>query len=80
MDYKKSIIMYEDTRDTTGSNDESSKEEDLMRRVLIGTIGLVFIISLAGCAELKQLRMDNADLKTKVEQLNKDNQTCLDNL
>ncbi len=51
-----------------------------MKRMLIGTLGFIFIISLTGCAELKQLRIDNTDLKTRVEQLNKDNQTCRENL
>lgn len=32
--------------------------------------------SLTGCAELKQLRMENADLKCSLDQINKEKQAC----
>jgi chemotaxis protein MotB len=57
-----------------------AKGEDLMKRMLIWTLGLGLIISLTGCAELKQLRVDNASLKTRVEQLDMENRTCQDAL
>ncbi|MBN2299434.1 MAG: OmpA family protein [Deltaproteobacteria bacterium] len=41
---------------------------------------VAFVFSLTGCAELKQLRVENADQKVMIEQLNKDYQICQNTL
>jgi chemotaxis protein MotB len=47
-----------------------------MKRVLYWVFVVMFFFSLIGCSELKQLRIETADQKMKIEQLNKDNQAC----
>ena len=42
--------------------------------------GFLFATVLSGCAELKQLRVENADQKAIIEKLNKDFQACQDSL
>lgn len=51
-----------------------------MKTTLVGTLMVLFFFLLTGCAELKQLRIENADQKGKIEQLNKDIQACQDDL
>lgn len=47
-----------------------------MKRILVGALVVLSVLFLAGCAELKQLRVENAFMKGKIEQLNNDNQAC----
>lgn len=51
-----------------------------MRRALWGAFTAFFIFFMAGCAELKQLRVETADQKTKIEQLTQDNESCQSSL
>jgi chemotaxis protein MotB len=51
-----------------------------MKRVVLGAFTAFFIFSLAGCAELKQLRVETASQKTQIEQLTQDNQSCQSSL
>jgi septal ring factor EnvC (AmiA/AmiB activator) len=47
---------------------------ELMKRILVVAALLVFFMT--GCSELKQLRIETADQKLKIAQLNKENQSC----
>lgn len=51
-----------------------------MRCILKGALFTMIVISLAGCAELKQLRVENAYMKGRIEQLKNENQSCQDSL
>ena len=51
-----------------------------MKRLMFFSLVVVLVVSLSGCAELKQLRIDNASLKTQVDQLDKDKQACQNKL
>ncbi len=51
-----------------------------MRRILFGALSTLFVLSLAGCAELKQLRVENAYMKGRIEQLKDENLSCQDSL
>ncbi len=51
-----------------------------MRRILVGALVALWVFSLSGCAELKQLRVENAYMKGRIEQLKNDNQSCEDSL
>lgn len=51
-----------------------------MNRKLVGALAVLFAFSLTGCAELKQLRVETADQKSKIEQLNNENTACRDAL
>jgi chemotaxis protein MotB len=55
-------------------------KEALMKYTLVGTLMVLFAFFITGCAELKQLRIENADQKAMIEQLRKDNQACQDAL
>jgi len=47
-----------------------------MKQVLWVTFAAFFLFSLSGCAELKQLRVETANQKTRIEQLTQDNESC----
>ena len=51
-----------------------------MRRIVVGALSALFVFSLSGCAELKQLRVENAYMKGRIEQLKNENQSCQDSL
>jgi chemotaxis protein MotB len=51
-----------------------------MKHALWGVFTALFILSLTGCAELKQLRVETASQKTQIEQLTQDNESCLNTL
>lgn len=51
-----------------------------MKVTLVLSMMVLFIFSLSGCAELKQLRVETAEQKSTIEQFDKDYQTCRDSL
>lgn len=51
-----------------------------MRRILTGAFFILFAVSLTGCAELKQLRVENAYMKGRIEQLKNESLSCQDSL
>jgi len=51
-----------------------------MRHTVIWVLAVILVLSSAGCAELKQLRVETAEQKSTIEQLNKDKQACQDAL
>jgi chemotaxis protein MotB len=52
----------------------------MLKRAVWGAFAVVFFFSFAGCAELKQLRVETAQQKTKIEQLDQDNESCQNSL
>jgi chemotaxis protein MotB len=52
----------------------------MMKRAVWGVFAAVFFFSFAGCAELKQLRVETAQQKTRIEQLDQDNESCQNSL
>lgn len=51
-----------------------------MKHTLAVSITVLFIFSLTGCAELKHLRIETAEQKNTIEQLEKDYQNCRETL
>jgi chemotaxis protein MotB len=51
-----------------------------MRRILIGVVVSLCAITLTGCAELKQLRVENEYMKGRIDQLKNESQSCQDSL
>ncbi len=51
-----------------------------MKHVVIGALTALLIISLTGCAELKELRVETAEQKAAIDRLNRENQACTDSL
>ncbi len=47
-----------------------------MNRVLTGAFAVLFVLSLTGCAELKQLRVETSEQKSMIAQLNTENSVC----
>ncbi|OPZ61082.1 MAG: putative lipoprotein YiaD precursor [Deltaproteobacteria bacterium ADurb.Bin510] len=47
-----------------------------MKRILGLSLALLCALSLCGCSELKQLRIETADQKLQIEKLRADNQAC----
>ena len=47
-----------------------------MKQVLWVACAAFFLFSLSGCAELKGLRVETANQKTRIEQLTQDNESC----
>lgn len=47
-----------------------------MKPILASTLALLCALSLCGCSELKQLRVETADQKLQIEQLSADNLAC----
>ena len=47
-----------------------------MKPILASTLTLLCALSLCGCSELKQLRVETADQKLQIEQLSADNLAC----
>lgn len=52
----------------------------MMKRAVWGACAALFVFSLSGCAELKQLRVETAQQKTSIEQLQQDNESCQSSL
>jgi chemotaxis protein MotB len=55
--------------------EKATKEDSFMRYTLVWLL-IFFVLSLTGCAELKQLRIETAEQKTTIEQLNAENKAC----
>lgn len=51
-----------------------------MKRFLMGFVAVVLVLSLAGCAELKQLRIETAEQKATIARMDTENRTCQDAL
>ncbi len=51
-----------------------------MKRIVIGAMTALLIISLTGCAELKELRVETSEQKTAIDRLHQENQACKDSL
>lgn len=51
-----------------------------MNRMLVGAFGVLFVFSLTGCAELKQLRVQTVEQKSRIEQMDSENTACRDAL
>jgi chemotaxis protein MotB len=51
-----------------------------MKHVIKGMAAVLLLILLAGCTELKHLRIENADQKLKIAQLTEDGNTCQNSL
>ncbi len=51
-----------------------------MKYTSVGAVVVFVVFLLTGCAELKQLRIETADQKGRIEQLERENQTCRDEL
>ena len=50
-----------------------------MKGILIGILALL-VLSLTGCAELKELRVETSEQKALIDRLHEDNQACTDSL
>ena len=50
-----------------------------MKGILIGILALL-VLSLPGCAELKELRVETSEQKALIDRLHEDNQACTDSL
>ena len=50
-----------------------------MKGILIGILALL-VLSLTGCAELKELRVETSEQKALIDRLHEDNQACTDAL
>lgn len=51
-----------------------------MRYIALGVSAVFLFISLTGCAELKQLRVETADQKARIARLDSENRSCRDDL
>jgi len=51
-----------------------------MKRFFMGFAAMVIILSLAGCAELKQLRIETTEQKAAIARMDTENRTCQDAL
>ena len=50
-----------------------------MKGISIGIL-VMLVLSLTGCAELKELRVETSEQKELIDQLQKENQACKDSL
>lgn len=50
-----------------------------MKGILIGILALL-VLSLTGCAELKELRVETSEQEALIDRLHEDNQACTDSL